>query len=273
MVKTSLPPFPAVAQRMLRLIGQENCPIPDLATVARSDAAFSAEILRLANSAIVGARFEVVSILHAISTLGLERLRALVITIALRNMMRSAKANPVLRVCWRHNFACALACEWMADACDIPRPSAYSAGLLHELGRISMISLLGDKYVHLMNRAAESNGDLEAFERAAFGIDHFDAGRCLADEWGLPKALRSAICHRRPAPDEPFGIPHLVAVGCQIADHSGFSTTGQQLEWDSAVIGAILPDFALERLVPFLADMREEIPFKVRTFETEFLAK
>lgn len=273
MVKSSLPPFPAVAQRILRLIGREDCPIPELAAVARSDAAFSAEILRLANSAIVGARFEVVSILHAISTLGLERLRALVITIALRNMMRSARANPALRVCWRHNFACALACEWMAEACDVPRANAYSAGLLHELGRISMISLLGERYLHLMNQAAETGGDLEALERASFGIDHFDAGRSLADEWMLPQAMRSAICHRRPAPGEPFGMSHLVAVGCQIADRTGFSATGQPLDWDSAVIGAILPDFALERLVPFLSDMREEIPFKVRTFENEFLAK
>ncbi len=258
---------------MLRLIAMDNCPIPDLAAVARSDASFSAEILRLANSAIVGSRFEIVSILHAISTLGMERLRCLVITIALRNMIRSARANNALRISWRHNFACALACEWMADACEIPRPTAYSAGLLHELGRISMIVLFNERYVDLLQRACDCSGDLEGLERETFGIDYFDAGRYLADEWNLPPTLRSAVCHRRPAPGEPFGLTHLVTVGCVIADQSGFSLTGRMVEWDPAVIGAILPDFAIERLAPFLGTMREEIPFKVRTFEHEFLAK
>jgi HD-like signal output (HDOD) protein len=258
---------------MLRLIAQEDCPIPALAAAARTDAAFSAEILRFANSVIVGSRFEIVSILHAISSMGLERLRSLVITIALRNIVRSAKANKLLRSSWQHNFACALACEWMADACEISRAAAYSSGLLHELGRISMIALFREEYLKVADEAARSGKDLEALERQTFGIDHFDAGKMLSDEWRLPGVLADAISHRRPSPDEPFGISHLVSVGCAIADQSGFSLSGAQAEWDPAIVGAILPVSALERLVPRLAELKDEIPFKVRTFESEFLSK
>lgn len=273
MVKTSLPPFPAVAQKLLRLIGQDNCPIPELAKAAKSDAVFSAEILRLANSAIVGSRFEVVSVLHAISTLGLERLRALVITLAMRSMIQAARSTARLRISWRHNFACALACEWMACSCDLSRAAAYSCGLLHELGRIAMIVIAEERYTSLLEEATETGIDLEILEREFFGMDHLEAGRQLAEAWQLPQSLIAATCQRRPDPGAPFSMAHLVAVGCQVADQCGFSLTGETVEWDPAIVGAILPDHAIEQLIPYLNQMHEEIPFKVRTFEQEFLAK
>ncbi len=228
----ALPPFPAVAVKLLKVISNDDCALPQLSQLVRSDACFSAEILRLANSPVLAMRFQVVSVLHAVSVLGIDRLRSLVITIAMRDMLRGAKTNDLLKQSWRHNFACALACEWMGEACGMDRSVSYTAGLLHELGRLAMVGAFGNRYLWIHEKAVREGHDLEALERSALGIDQFESGAILAEEWNLPPALAAAVSHRRPALDAPFGVAHLVAAGCDISNRLGFPIAGPAAEWD-----------------------------------------
>src|SRR5262249_30351332 len=81
----NLPPFRPVAAKLLRLTAQEDVPLNKVQQVLRTDVAFSAEVLRLANSALIGSRTGVSSVQHAVGLLGLQRLKALSMTIAMRD--------------------------------------------------------------------------------------------------------------------------------------------------------------------------------------------
>jgi HD-like signal output (HDOD) protein len=268
----SLPTLPAVGQKLLRMVAADDCKFGELNAVIRTDAGFSGEILRLANSAILASRFEVLSILHAISVLGIDRLRSLVLTISMRDMLRGSRRNAVLQLAWRHNFAAALACEAMGGPLGFDRAVAYTAGLLHELGRLALIGAFGPRYIEAFEIAQDTGGDLEAVERGMLGIDHMEAGRLLCESWSLPSKLEEAVCHPRPQPSGAFGLPGLVAAGCVVAERTGFSIVGPRQEWDPVAVRSLVPPDQWAAVEEIVAAMPDSIPQGVSRFEDEFLA-
>ena len=74
----TLAPFPEAACKLIRLINNEIIDFRDVSNVIAVDAAFSSQVLRLANSALIGSRYEISSILQALSVVGVDRLRDLV---------------------------------------------------------------------------------------------------------------------------------------------------------------------------------------------------
>ena len=85
-----VPPFPAVAHRVLGLVGQEDIRICDLGKVVQMDPSFSAELLRFANSSLFGARGKVKSLPQAITYVGIDRLRTIATFIAMNRMVCSS---------------------------------------------------------------------------------------------------------------------------------------------------------------------------------------
>ena len=84
-----LPPYRPVARKLMVLSAREDVPMSQVQTVLRTDAAFTAEVLRLANSPLFGGRREITSVLQAVMILGLERIKALATTLALRAFLTS----------------------------------------------------------------------------------------------------------------------------------------------------------------------------------------
>ncbi|MEZ5399437.1 MAG: HDOD domain-containing protein [Bryobacteraceae bacterium] len=269
-----LTPFPEVARKLLALLDEPTVTIPEVANLVRSDAAFAAEVLRLSNSAVMGLRFEVVSILHGVTVLGMDRLRALVLTVAMRDFVTAARHTDLLRRSWRHNLATALIAEWIAGGCWIERSDAYAAGLLHDLGRLALVSLDPNVYGRLIERM-KPGADIAASERAAYGFDHVEASRWLVDHWGIPAKLRPAICG---SGEEMFGLGSLAAAACHAAGMMAFafeSAPEPEQPVDAGAIGAyfneFLPEEAWAKLEPELHQIIEAVPFKINVFETEFL--
>src|ERR1044071_7745220 len=85
-----VPPFPAVAHRVLGLVSHEDVGIHELGRVVQLDPSFSAELLRYANSALFGSRREVKSLAQAIIMVGTDRLKTVATFIAMNRMIRSS---------------------------------------------------------------------------------------------------------------------------------------------------------------------------------------
>src|SRR4051812_49244961 len=109
-----LPPFPPVANALLSLSGKADASIGEVTEVLATDAAISAELLRVANTAFVGVRGEVESVVQAAAILGLKRISSLATTIALRSYVGQFWQTTTVRRCWLHNLATALIAEGMA---------------------------------------------------------------------------------------------------------------------------------------------------------------
>jgi len=237
-----LRPFPLVARRLLELIDHESVHLREVSRLLATDAAFSSQVLRVANSALLGSRYEVTSIQRALSALGVNRVRALVVTVALKNYIGHHGDNVFLRRCWRHNLGTALWCDLLANCCNVEKAMGYTAGLLHDIGRIALLMLFPHDYALFVSHSMRGGpSDLEA-ERQLCDVDHCQIGHHLSESWNFPLALSDVIAHHHDAagPGTP-ALRRLVRSACVAANMSGFRAAGAECAWDTARLLDLLP--------------------------------
>jgi HD-like signal output (HDOD) protein len=272
--RVPLPPFPAVARKLLGAIAQDDCSMKRISDLVGSDAAFSVEVLRLANSAILGLRYEVVSILHAVSVLGTHRLRGLVLTVGLRDFLRSARHDELIRRCWRHNLATALVGEWMAGLCRQDKDAAYSAGLLHDIGRLALLTMYPGRYLHVLQLHKRTGKDIVLCEREALGQDHREVGALLAREWRLPLVFGRSTCEQDSEGTREGGeLSDLIFGSCAAAVELGFGMAEREEEGDLRRLEHKVPAAVWEQIREHLGAVAEAVPYKINLFETDFLAR
>src|SRR5689334_1656293 len=95
-----LPPYRPVAKRLMTLTSFGDVPITQVQEVLRTDAAFTADVLRLANSPLIGMHNPVTSVLQAVMRLGLDRMKSLATTLALRSFLSTGVPTEALQACW-----------------------------------------------------------------------------------------------------------------------------------------------------------------------------
>jgi putative nucleotidyltransferase with HDIG domain len=218
-----LPPFPPVATRILEVLSQEDAVLVQIAELIRMDAAFTAELLRLANSAAYGFASRIDNVARAIMLLGTERVKALTMTVALGVYTSRGKKDEALRRCWLHSLATAFLADELAPGCSLNRDRAYTAGLLHDIGRLGLLVTYPKEYANLIAVAAENSMDVLEVERAMFDIDHCEAGAWLAKDWNFPEELQEAIGSHHSAPAiAGKDVSWLVGLACRLADALGF---------------------------------------------------
>ena len=227
---------------MLELIDDESMHLREVSRLLATDAAFSSQVLRVANSALLGSRHEVTSVQRALSAVGMNRLRALVVTVALKNYMSRNGDHVLLRRFWRHNLGTALWCEVLADCCNVEKAAGYTAGLLHDIGRTALLMLFPEDYVFLLGGSISGGAsDLEA-ERKLCDADHCQAGHHLSELWNFPMTLSDVIGHHHDedGPDTP-PLRTLVQAACVAANMSGFRAAGLDCRWDASRLLHLLP--------------------------------
>ena len=189
-----LPPFPPVANRLLGLLQDPNVSNAQLSDVIRIDPTFSFELLRLANSSLFGFSQQVSDIAHAISIVGLERVKALVMMVALNAQIKSALRYQRLLDCWIHCLACAVLTETVARGCGIPAERAYMAGLLHDVGRLGMMTAYPQEYARLLDVATEEGLPLTRFGVSVFAYSKtFNVAKALRDLGAPSVALDEGV--------------------------------------------------------------------------------
>lgn len=270
-----VPPFPPVASRLMRLMGDDLGAISyaAVADLIRTDAAFSAEVLRLANSSVFGPRYQVRDIPHALAVLGMNRLRAVITTLAMREFVLSGRQHRALGHAWRHSFATALACEQLAGAMWLDSGLAYTAGLLHDVGIIAMVVAKGGAYAELVANAPPHEEDFLARESELLGFDHCEAGQWLLGLWGLPPEFAQATArhHEKPGADA-FDLPALTHLGCHTANMAGFSISSPPPPWRPEEIISQLPSKVQGRYRSKIEDLPLSIATRINSFDCEFMA-
>ncbi len=85
--------------------------------------------------------------------------------------------NPLIRNLWRHNLACAAIAEQLATAGFMDKDTAYTAGVLHDIGRLALAVIRPAEYAALLRRHKGSGASILKEEAELFGTDHCQAGR------------------------------------------------------------------------------------------------
>jgi HD-like signal output (HDOD) protein len=216
-----LPPLPVVLVKLLGALGNEKASFAEISNLIRSDVALTAQVLRLANSALFSVQCPITGVLQATSLIGLSRIRGMAITLAFQNYLKPALDSAMLRRVWRHSLATALVSEHLAREGPVDRDEAFTMGLLHKIGLMALVVA----YPNEWNRPGwddevRAAGLLE-WEREVLGADHLEFGRRLQTAWRLPPLLLRVLSEV-PVRYDQFTVPVLVDAACQIAGQMGF---------------------------------------------------
>jgi putative nucleotidyltransferase with HDIG domain len=220
----SLCPFSQIAIRVMKLVNNEETPFAQVSSLISSDPAFSAEVLRIANSLWYAPRVPAVSIAQAVSRLGAKNLQGIALTVAMRSFLGDALSRPVMRDMWKHNLACGLIAETLAPQTDLDKDLAFTGAVLHDLGRLALAVLEPKEYAFLLGKHKGTSSSILPLEREAFGYDHCEVGAELVASWNLPVAFESIVAHHhhsRQKSDE-WNMAALINVSCRLADSIGF---------------------------------------------------
>ena len=219
-----LPPFPQVAIRVLHLVNSETAQLHRLSELISSDPAFSSEILTIANSALYAPRFPTTSILQAISVLGANNLQGICLTVGTRAYLGKRFNQPSMRSAWRHSLACALIAGQLASAGCLDKDIAYTAGMIHDVGRLALAVIRPREYGLLMESHGGAPTSILDAESQMFGCNHCEAGRQMIADWKMPAEFEAIVfTHHAPMKkDGPWGMVELINVSCKMADAAGF---------------------------------------------------
>jgi HD-like signal output (HDOD) protein len=210
-----------VAIKLMALVADQNVSFKEVAKLISLDPALSVETLRMANSGLYARRQEIVSVLHAIAIVGLQRLTQIAVTAALWRGLPN-RTSPFMKAWWRHSVAAALIAEQTAV---VPIDHAYTAGLLHGIGQLALFEYGAEGYVHLVNDSVTNCEDLQGNERAAYGTDHAELAGLILEAWRLPEILQDAAALHH-WPNVGNKLADAVQLGCIVAEHIGFGACG-----------------------------------------------
>jgi HD-like signal output (HDOD) protein len=216
-----LPSFSPVAVKLMAVVADENVSFKEVAKLISLDPALAGETLRLANSGLFARRQEIVSVLHAIAIVGMERLTHIAVTAALWRGVPN-RTSPFMKAWWRHSVATGIIGEQTAK---LKIDHAYTAGLLHGVGQLALFVVGGMGYVQLVNDSISSSLDLQENERSAYGTDHAELSGLILEAWGLPEVLQDAAALHH-WPNVGGNLGEAVQLGCVVAEHIGFGACG-----------------------------------------------
>jgi signal transduction histidine kinase/HD-like signal output (HDOD) protein len=202
-----LPTLPAVVVRLLESTADDQASIGEVVSLISSDPSLTARILQLVHRADVGVHGEVNSVERAVVLLGFEAVRSAVLAVSVFESFGSLSERRAPHFSrdefWKHCVATACCAELMALAiCEkegrhapgVPDPSeAFICGLLHDLGKIALESILPKSFTRVVEAVDLLRGNIADVERTVIGLDHMVVGKRLAERWNLPAIVRDCI--------------------------------------------------------------------------------
>jgi putative nucleotidyltransferase with HDIG domain len=124
----------------------------------------------------------------------------------------------------RHSVWVAVAAGEMADALGVQTPDVlFTAGLLHDVGKMVLDEVVGEESVELRKamREVNANDSFELIEQKYFGMDHAEAGALILKKWNFPEVLVAAVRWHH-EPDKTDSLKDVVNM-VHIADVLGYS--------------------------------------------------
>jgi putative nucleotidyltransferase with HDIG domain len=207
----NLPPLSSVVVDLLKSIDQEDIDIHTLASKVSHDQALTAKTLRFANSPFFGSQLKITTIQQAISLMGVQTIRHLITATALASHFPESKCPGFdSHAFWRHAIATAVCCRVLAMHLHLNQDYAFTAGLLHDIGRLVLVSRFPNEYAVAIAYRSSNDCNLLDAEQSTLGTDHVAAGVALAIHWNFSEIIQKAIAgHHTP---ETFGKASIASI-------------------------------------------------------------
>lgn len=192
----NLRPMPFSVSQVLSALDDPSATVTNVSEMIGIDQALTAEVLKMANSALLGYGPQCSTIKEAVMRIGFSQIRSLVLGAAtigpLTRRLSGYRLEP--GQLWHHALETASGALALAKRLSYPQPeTAYVAGLLHDLGKLVL-----DQYMHREYRQAIKlmrNQEFQVWqvEERIFGAGHGTVGGLMATQWRFPVELVDAI--------------------------------------------------------------------------------
>lgn len=234
---TDLPTIPTAALAVMREADSSTGSAQSVAKALSQDQSLTVRVLRLANSAYYGLNRKVIEPQEAVVVLGLRCVKNLVMVASTYPWMtRSLKGYEMdPSALWSHSFATAIGSQMVAKRCGkAPDDVAFTAGLLHNIGKVALSVWLENKLAGLTSIAERGGLPFDEIERKFLGYDHAEVGAALGERWNLPEPLVLAIRnHHRPSEQNPTSpLTDAVHLGDHLAMNLGIGLSGEGLRYE-----------------------------------------
>jgi HD-like signal output (HDOD) protein/CheY-like chemotaxis protein len=193
----SIPSPPALYHEIQSELQSEDVSLKRIADTVSKDAGMTAKILQLANSAFMGARFTVSNPTQAITLIGTEMVRALVLSVHVFSQFKDPAAADCATL-WEHGIAVSCLAQRIATSEKCAKTvvdECSTAGILHEIGKLVLLAEMPRQYAEVLAAVTKAPGCLTTAEREHFGCTHAELGAYLMSIWGLPHPLIHAVAY------------------------------------------------------------------------------
>jgi len=202
-----LPPFSPTLSRLLASLAKEDVFLKEIAAIIEKDTVLTGHVLKLVNSALYARSGTINSVRHAVSILGLNKLRNVALSLSVARMWKSVKTPRT----WSqgafnlHSVATAVMADQLAQRLRVRYPEgAFTAGLLHAVGKLMIAIGLPEHYETIL-ATYQNSSDLTMEESEYFhiGCCHTELGAAALGEWKLPADIQEAVGNQHdPRPDQ-----------------------------------------------------------------------
>lgn len=192
----NLPTLPGVAVKVLELTRDPEVSIGKIAQTVQNDPALSTKVLKTVNSSYYGLKTPCPSISRAMSLLGLNTVKSLVLGFSIVDCTRGVSGAIDLEQYWRravYSSAGARAIAIATRSCD--PDEAFLGALLQDIGVLASWVALKDEYLRVIMMCPDDHDEVLVPEQDQLGFDHTQAGAQLAAKWRLPPQLVECISH------------------------------------------------------------------------------
>jgi len=207
----TLPSLPTLYLEVLEAVQDPHGSLERVGDIMSRDISMTAKMLQLVNSAFFGLRRHVASPGEAVKLLGLDTIKALVLSVQIfSHFDHQQKGAFALDVLWQHSLATGTCAKRIAQEEQQDRhvvDHAFMAGLLHDIGKLVLAANLPDRYSAALVQAQAQGTAVWEAERALLGTTHAEVGAYLLGLWGLPDAIVEALAfHHCPSacPEQRF---------------------------------------------------------------------
>jgi len=222
----SMPTIPVILRPLLHCLDQpvEQIDITRIVELISYDKSIAAQCVRMANSALFGRNKPVESVRTAVMNLGMWRVRDLLFSNSLTQVIPANRWIVEPAVFWRHSLGVALVCRKFAEILGYPdTEKAYLAGLLHDIGILVNSMVAPEEFRATFEKATREQIPLNEAELATLGFTHCDSGRVLGEAWKITPELIQAIELHHDIGDPERGGPlvaivHLSDLLCRLRD-------------------------------------------------------
>jgi HD-like signal output (HDOD) protein len=261
-----LPPFSPILNRLLASLANEEVSFVKLGDLIEKDPVMAGNLLHLVNSALYARRGSINSVRHALSLLGINKLRNAVLGMSITrmwNQVRTPSSWSMARFNM-HSSAVAILSDLLAQRLNVNyAEGAFVAGLLHDVGRLLIALGLTEEYGRILQIHEAEGRPLIDCEMEVTGLTHPELSANALEIWNLPEPIQNAVrYHHNPASDpaaksEVVTLSRVLDASNQYVNSTGVSILKKCLD---SMDGTLVESLGLsaEQLEAVLADFKTE---------------